>query len=178
MHTCLSGSICFMLWVLFFYGTRLNHCHQSCNNFNLFQGVSIETSITNLNTFSHVPYYFFFFFVCRDFNSGRSPSQQWNWPTLKYFNNAYLDFCHIPQIAMNTEMLLLFENSPISVKFEQLGLKNNCLVVLHNFFGVGAGRQIFFFFQIKSKLCGIIASIYLLIKVQINLLYPPPKKKM
>ena len=24
--------------------------------------------------------------------------------------------------------------------------KNNCMVVLHNFFGVGAGGQIFFFF--------------------------------
>ena len=30
--------------------------------------------------------------------------------------------------------------------------KNNCLVVLHNFFGVGVGGQIFFFsFQIKGE---------------------------
>ena len=29
--------------------------------------------------------------------------------------------------------------------------KNNCLVVLHNFFWEGAGGQIFFFFQIKVK---------------------------
>ena len=33
----------------------------------------------------------------------------------------------------------------------RLGLeKNNCLIVLHNFFGIGAGGQIFFF-KIKVK---------------------------
>ena len=38
--------------------------------------------------------------------------------------------------------------------------KNNCLVVLHNFFWEGAGRH-FFFLKSKSKLHGIIASISL-----------------
>ena len=41
--------------------------------------------------------------------------------------------------------------------------QNNCLVVLHNFFRVSAGRRIFFlrifFFKSKSKLHIIIASI-------------------
>ena len=36
--------------------------------------------------------------------------------------------------------------------------KDNCLVVLHNFIGVGAGGQIFFF-KSKSNLHKIIASI-------------------
>ena len=38
--------------------------------------------------------------------------------------------------------------------------RNNCLVVLHNFFGVGEGRLIFFSsLKSKSKLWGITASI-------------------
>ena len=40
--------------------------------------------------------------------------------------------------------------------------KNNCLVVLHNFFGVGVGGGfffLFFFFKSKSNLHGIIAFI-------------------
>ena len=47
----------------------------------------------------------------------------------------------------------------------RLGLKNNCLVVLHNVFGVGADGHVLFcfvlfcFFQIKSKLRGFIAFI-------------------
>ena len=60
------------------------------------------------------------------------------------------------------------------VSNEQLNIrpkKNNCLVVLHNFFWEGAGGQIFFF-QMKIKATrNIYLHVYLPIKVQISLLY-------
>ena len=49
--------------------------------------------------------------------------------------------------------------------------KNNCLVVLHNFFWEGAGGGGFFYFPNQSQSYTELYPLYLPIKVQISLLY-------
>ena len=66
---------------------------------------------------------------------------------------------HVVTGAIQTKWFSTLINVRLWGYLAELGLKNNSLVVLHNFFWEEAGGRNFFFPKSKSKLHGIIASI-------------------